>query len=55
MRSELARCDFCYRPSVRTFVQPRRALWQVVARKPRRRARACGTLRCETLAREYLR
>lgn len=55
MRSELARCDFCYRPPQRVFVQPRRSLWQVVARKPRRRAQVCQTLRCETLAREYLR
>lgn len=50
----LQRCDFCYRPAVRVFAQPRRSLWQVVMRRPRRRAAACATLRCEVGARKHL-
>lgn len=48
-------CNFCYRRAVRTFVQRRRQLWQVLANKPRRRASVCRTVRCADVAENYLR
>jgi hypothetical protein len=48
-------CNFCYRRTVRTLVQRRRGLWQVLANKPRRRASVCATARCEHVADDYLR
>lgn len=54
MRRRVVICDFCYRPAARTLVQRRRAVWQVLAGRPPRRAEACGNPRCLLNADEYV-
>jgi hypothetical protein len=54
MRRTVVTCNFCYQPAVHVVEQRRRALWQVVLRRPPRRADVCGRMRCRLNADDYV-